>query len=83
MDLLQELRRKVSEIDPHDKVDGINAAIRHIELADRFLSRARSEHDPDLFNDVIYRTNQAFEGMLKKHMPFWRIQTRAVCHPMR
>jgi hypothetical protein len=66
MDLLQELRRKVSEIDPHDKVDGINAAIRHIELADRFLSRARSEHDPDLFNDVIYRTNQAFEGMLKE-----------------
>jgi hypothetical protein len=40
--------------------------VRHIELGERHLNRGRVEHDPDFFNDVIYRTNQAFEGMLKE-----------------
>jgi len=66
MDLLEELRRRVAQIDPHDHIAGIKAAIRHIERAEAFLTRGRAEHDPDSFNDVIYRTNQAFEGMLKE-----------------
>jgi hypothetical protein len=66
MDLLHELRRKVSMIDPHDHSDGIKAAIRHIERAEHFLERGRRDQDPNFFNDVIYRTNQAFEGMLKE-----------------
>jgi hypothetical protein len=66
MDLIAELRRKLSTINPHDHSDGIKAAIRHIERAEHFLERGRRDQDPDFFNDVIYRTNQAFEGMLKE-----------------
>lgn len=40
--------------------------MRHVEMAERHLIRARAENDDDLYNDVIYRTNQAFEGMLKE-----------------
>lgn len=66
MDLLQEIREKAATLTGHDALDGIKAVIRHVEVAERYFSRARNEHEEDLFNDVIYRTNQAFEGMLKE-----------------
>jgi len=66
MDLLLELRRKLSDLRAHDRSDGIKAAVRHIEVAERYLERGRSVDDPDAFNDVIYRSNQAFEGILKE-----------------
>ena len=44
----------------------MRAVSRHIEVAERYLNRGRVEREDDLFNDVIYRTNQAFEGMLKE-----------------
>ncbi|MDQ3820100.1 MAG: hypothetical protein M3362_20815 [Acidobacteriota bacterium] len=66
MDLLREIKKKTSAITEHDSLDSIKAAIRHVEVAERHFNRARDEHEEDLFNDVIYRTNQAFEGMLKE-----------------
>lgn len=66
MDLLQEIREKSLALTGDASLDGINAVIRHVEVAERYFSRARDEHEEDLFNDVIYRTNQAFEGMLKE-----------------
>lgn len=66
MDLLQEIRKKTLALTGDASLDGINAAIRHVEVAERYFGRARNEHEEDLFNDVIYRTNQAFEGMLKE-----------------
>lgn len=66
MDLLEEIRKKTTSLDGHSALDGVKAVVRHIQAAERNLSRAREEHDDDLFNDVIYRTNQAFEGMLKE-----------------
>ena len=66
MDLLQEFERKSSVLSEEAVYDGIQAVIRHIQTAERYLARAREENDEDLFNDVIYRTNQAFEGILKE-----------------
>lgn len=66
MDLLAEVQAKLPALSGSDSLDGIRAAIRHIAVAERWLDRAREEQDEDLFNDVIYRTNQAFEGMLKE-----------------
>jgi hypothetical protein len=56
----------LSVLSEYQGIDGISAAVRHIEVAERYLTRGRDERDDDAFNDVIYRTNQAFEGMLKE-----------------
>ncbi len=66
MDLLQEFQRKAELLSKEDVHEGIQAAVRHVRSAERHLLRARNENDEDLLNDVVYRTNQAFEGMLKE-----------------
>ena len=66
MDLLEEIRKKMASLAGNHPRDGVNAVVRHVEIAERYLMRARAENDEDLYNDVIYRTNQAFEGMLKE-----------------
>jgi hypothetical protein len=66
MDLLNEIGKKINKISDHPTKDGIKAALRHMQVAEKYLFRGREEQDEDLFNDVIYRTNQAFEGMLKE-----------------
>ena len=66
MDLVSEIREKLKALESDSSFDGISAAIRHIEVAERHLKRARYENEEDFFNDVIYRTNQSFEGMLKE-----------------
>lgn len=38
----------------------------HLEMAEKYLSRANQEGDENLFTDIIYRTNHAFEGILKE-----------------
>jgi len=66
MDLLQEIKEKTTSI-PDPKVrTGVEAAVTHIAVAERWFQRARSEYSSEMFNDVIYRSNQAFEGMLKE-----------------
>jgi hypothetical protein len=66
MDLLSEIRAKIQTLQDHSAAEGLRAAVRHVEVAERWLLRARDEQDDDLLNDVVYRTNQAFEGMLKE-----------------
>lgn len=66
MDLVNEIREKLKALESDGSFDGISAAIRHIEVAERHLKRARKENEEDFLNDVIYRTNQSFEGMLKE-----------------
>jgi hypothetical protein len=45
---------------------GLAAVIRHLQRAEVYLMRGRDQDDQDFFNDVIYRTNQAYEGILKE-----------------
>ncbi|WP_419891595.1 hypothetical protein [Paenibacillus xylanexedens] len=66
MDLLEKIKEKKVMLEGTDSVEGIAAVIRHIEMAERHLNMATSENDDELINDVIYRTNQAFEGILKE-----------------
>jgi hypothetical protein len=40
--------------------------IQHVERAEIYLIKGRDEKDSAYFNDVIYRTNQAYEGILKE-----------------
>ncbi len=66
MDTLKTIREKIktlSSIVPHN---GMPAVVRHIEMAEAHFSRARSSRDDDLFTDVVYRSNHAFEGILKE-----------------
>lgn len=66
MDLLKKIKSKIKLISDIEGFNGIKAVARHIEIAERYLNRAIEENEEDLFNDVIYRTNQAFEGILKE-----------------
>lgn len=45
---------------------GILAVLRHIEMAEQHFHNGREKSENDLFSDVIYRANQAFEGSLKE-----------------
>lgn len=64
MDLLADIKRKAEQV-PESERPGIAAVIRHLEQAERFLGRGRLGED-DLFTDVVYRTNHAYEGALKE-----------------
>lgn len=66
MDLVYEIRNKLEVLKSEKSYDSISAAIRHIEMAERHLKRGQNENDEECYNDVIYRTNQSFEGILKE-----------------
>lgn len=66
MDLLDRLRVRADDLARATNIEGVRAAIRHIQAAERHFKRASEEGDEEALNDVIYRTNQAFEGMLKE-----------------
>lgn len=66
MDILKNISEKVKAL-PQDMVsDGVKAVLTHIEVAEKYLQRAKIERDTHLYTDVIYRTNHAFEGILKE-----------------
>jgi hypothetical protein len=66
MDLLEEIRNRSKALGGDPSHEGVRSVSHHIEVAERYLNRGRIEREDDLYNDVIYRTNQAFEGMLKE-----------------
>jgi len=65
MDLLKLIKEKSKAFSRTEHVSGIESVIGHIEIAERHLNQGKKGADY-LFNDVIYRTNQAFEGSLKE-----------------
>lgn len=66
MDLLKEIKEKVSANPSWNGASGIESVLVHIEIAERHHHRAKKERDEHLYTDVIYRTNHAFEGILKE-----------------
>ncbi len=66
MDILAELNSKHEALHRDAAYSGLGAVIGHIEMGERHLASSRKERDERLCNDVIYRTNQAFEGALKE-----------------
>jgi hypothetical protein len=65
MDVLQLIKTKAQLFDGTSSELGIQAIIHHIEISESHyvLGKSNGEH---LYTDVIYRTNQAFEGALKE-----------------
>lgn len=65
MDLLEDLRRKVTRLGDLPS-SGFQAVLKHIEMAEAHFRRAVDESNDDFFNDAVYRANQAYEGALKE-----------------
>jgi hypothetical protein len=66
MDLLREIKEKIRSNASSDDARGLESVLSHIEIAERHHLRAKKERDEHLYTDVIYRTNHAFEGILKE-----------------
>lgn len=65
MDLLDLLKSKAAPFAGTASQQGVEAVIHHIEIAESHLEKGKTEGE-HLFTDVIYRTNQAFEGAMKE-----------------
>ena len=65
MDLLESIREKLIFFSDTDHYLGLQSVVSHIEVAEHHLEMGRKSDDY-YFTDVIYRTNQAFEGALKE-----------------
>jgi hypothetical protein len=65
MDLLKLIKEKASYFSTSKDDIGILNVVTHIEIAEKHFEGGKSGEDY-LFNDVIYRSNQAFEGALKE-----------------
>lgn len=65
MDLLKLLEDKAEYFSASEDNRGISSVVSHIKIAERHYENGKSGDDY-LFNDVIYRSNQAFEGALKE-----------------
>lgn len=66
MDILHTIQDKMQLLPKDAHALGVKAVITHIETAEKYLTRGRKEGDENLYTDVIYRTNHAFEGILKE-----------------
>ncbi|CAH1569573.1 hypothetical protein P0F40_003411 [Vibrio metschnikovii] len=66
MDLREIIEESINRLPPSYDRTGIEAAVGHIKRAEKYWYTAKDSHDPEMFTDVIYRTNQAFEGSLKE-----------------
>lgn len=66
MDILKTIREQTSDISNGEELIGLNSVLAHIERAEYYLEKGIDEIDESYFTDVIYRTNQAFEGCLKE-----------------
>jgi len=64
MDLLKLLNDKADYFSSEDD-RGVSRVVSHIQIAEKHYENGKSGEDY-LFNDVIYRSNQAFEGVLKE-----------------
>jgi hypothetical protein len=66
MDLLAQIKQKLTSRENWRGATGIESVVMHIEIAERHHFRAKTERDEHLYTDVIYRTNHAYEGVLKE-----------------
>lgn len=65
MDLLNLIRQKVIDFEGTTMHEGLKAVVHHIEIAERHFDDG-AKYEDYFYTDVIYRTNQAFEGALKE-----------------
>lgn len=66
MDTLNAIKEQISEIRELSSAVTLDKVLIHIERAEFFYKEGRLNEDENYFTDVIYRTNQAFEGSLRQ-----------------
>lgn len=64
MDILKEIEEQIVTIKKSDNSTYIDSIFAHITRAEYYYICGKS--DSNFFNDVIYRSNQAYEGALKE-----------------
>jgi hypothetical protein len=64
MDTLRDIEQQVNAIKKEDGSIYLDAVFAHINRAEFYYNQGKI--DNDFFNDVIYRSNQAYEGALKE-----------------
>ena len=67
MNTLDIIKEQIDEaIKSESSLIGLNSILTHIERAEFLLNNAMSLEDEHYYTDIIYRTNHAFEGILKE-----------------
>lgn len=66
MDVFQNIREKSQLFSDSQYFDGIVAVLLHLQIAEKHLVHGTSTGEDYYFTDVVYRTNHAFEGILKE-----------------
>lgn len=66
MDTLSILKEKIDMLASSEYFEALNLIVIHISRAEKYFEDGRKSADDQYFNDVIYRSNQAFEGILRE-----------------
>lgn len=66
MDILKSLEDQVRYIKSISVHLNLDAILTHIKRAEYLYKKGKDKDDKDYFTDVVYRTNQAFEGSLRQ-----------------
>lgn len=66
MDILYSIKEQINLINKRSNKIDLSDLIVHLERAEYFYKKGREEQDDNYFTDVIYRTNQVFEGALRE-----------------
>lgn len=64
MDTIKLIKKQIEQINKSEESIFLDSVVIHLERAEFYYELG--ENDSYYFNDVIYRTNQAFEGGLKE-----------------
>lgn len=66
VDVIKLIKEKIDSLGYNENFERLNSVLVHIERAEKYFDIGAKELDEQYFNDVIYRTNQAYEGILKE-----------------
>jgi hypothetical protein len=66
LDILKSIKDQVKEIKKLSGKYSFEQIIIHIERAELYYLEGIKKNDDNFFTDVVYRTNQAFEGSLRQ-----------------
>lgn len=64
MDILKEIEKQIESIKVEDNSAYLDQIYSHLDRAELYYKQG--QNDEQYFNDVIYRSNQAYEGALKE-----------------
>lgn len=66
METQKVIQQKIKQLSNLGYSGGLDSVLFHIEIAEKHFEQACLSKEDHLFTDVIYRTNHAYEGILKE-----------------